>query len=341
MANAKFKKILVTGAGGFIGSHVVESLLNDKYKVKAFLRYTSSKNIGWLSDIKSHKNLEFFFGDITSYDSVKSAIKSCDAVINLAAMISVPYSFENPSLFYDVNVNGLLNLARVCKETKNIKKIVQISTSEVYGNRLVQNKNVLFEGDLPTPESPYASSKIASDSLAIALNKTYNLPITIARPFNTFGPRQSLRAIIPTLITQMIGTNDKPVLKLGNINTKRDLVFIEDTVSAIKKILFSDKSVGKIYNISYGRSYSIKYFINFFSKTLRKKPLIKIQKKRIRSSEVFNLIGSNRMIIKDLKWKPKYMKQKHYNNALLKTIDWFGQTNNYEKYKHSIDNYNT
>ena len=131
-------------------------------------------------------------------------------------------------------------------ENKNIKKIVQISTSEVYGNSLFQNKNFLFESDLPDPESPYASSKIASDSLAIALNKTYNLPITIARPFNTFGPRQSLRAIIPTLITQMMRNDERPVLKLGNINTKRDLVFIDDTVSAIKKILLT-KNQSEIY----------------------------------------------------------------------------------------------
>ena len=235
MANLKLKKILITGAGGFIGSHLTESLLADGYKVKALIRYTSNKNLGWLNNIKKSKNLEIKFGDITSFESVKDSMNGCDAVVNLAAMISVPYSFENPSIFYDVNVNGLLNIAQVAKQSKKIKKIVQISTSEVYGNRLFDNKNFLTEKDLPDPESPYAASKIASDSLAVALFKTYKLPISIARPFNTFGPRQSLRAIIPTLITQMVNSNKTPILRLGNINTKRDLVFIYDTISALKK----------------------------------------------------------------------------------------------------------
>lgn len=341
MKDLKIKKVLVTGATGFIGSHLVESLLKDGYKVRAFARYTSQKNLGWLSEIAPKKNLEIFYGDITSYDSVLKGITGCDAIVNLAAMISVPYSFENPSIFYDVNVNGLLNISKAAIQKKNIKKIVQISTSEVYGNRLFFNKNVLSENDKLDPESPYAASKIASDSLAISLHKSYSLPIAIARPFNTFGPRQSLRAIIPTIITQMITDKLNPELKLGNIKTKRDLVFIDDTISGIKKILFHKNSIGKVYNISYGKSYSIEFYIKHISNHLKKLPIIRIDKKRLRKSEVYDLIGDNKKLKKELNWKPKFQNSKKYQESIIKTINWFSKKDNFLKYAHSIKNYNT
>ncbi len=336
-----FRKIFITGASGFIGSHLTESLLNDGYKVRAFVRYTSNKNIGWLSDIKHHKNLEIVYGDITNYDSVKKGLKECDAIVNLAAMISVAYSFENPSIFYDVNVNGLLNLTRAALEQKKIKKILHISSSEVYGNLITKKNTVLNEPDMLDPESPYAASKIASESIAISLCKSNKLPIAIARPFNTFGPRQSLRAIIPTIITQMINQNKKkPVLKLGNIKPKRDLVYIDDTINGLKTILFEKKSIGKVFNISYGKSFSIKFFIDQISNYLRKSPTIKTDKSRLRKAEVYNLIGNNKKIKKELKWKPKYDSSKNYKVAIIKTINWFRESKNFSKYKNHINQYN-
>ena len=202
-------RVLVTGAAGFIGSHLCEELLKKGYKVNALVRYNSRQNKGWLENI-SNKNLEIIYGDITDFDSVINAIKNCDYVFNLAASISVPYSFKNPQTFIDTNILGALNVFRASSlSKKKIKKIIQISSSEVYGNNLIKDKNILTEETITVSESPYAATKIASDNLAISMQKATGLPIVVARPFNTFGPRQSLRAVIPTLITQFISLNNK------------------------------------------------------------------------------------------------------------------------------------
>ena len=197
-------RILVTGAGGFIGSHLVERLLKKNYKVRAFLKYSSTDNPGWLNGINS-SNLEIVYGDITDYDSIFTATKNVEIIFNLAALISVPYSFKNPESFVNTNVKGLINLLRACRFYNNkIKKIIQISSSEVYGNTINKKIKILDENLKLKSESPYAASKIAADHLAITAFKTDKTPITIARPFNTFGPRQSLKAVIPTIITQLI-----------------------------------------------------------------------------------------------------------------------------------------
>ena len=204
------KKVLVTGAGGFIGSHLVEELIKKNFQVKAFLKYNSNSNLGWLQNIKSKKNLEIIYGDVRDFDSINKAINGTEYIINLAAMISVPYSFENPQSFVDTNVLGLLNIIRSANLNKNkIKKIVQISSSEVYGNLMSKGKKNLLESDILISESPYAASKISSDHLAISMYKALNLPIVVARPFNTFGPRQSMRAVIPTIICQFLKNKKK------------------------------------------------------------------------------------------------------------------------------------
>ena len=231
-------RVLVTGAAGFIGSHLCEALLEKGYKVSALVRYNSRQNKGWLENI-SNKNLEVIYGDVTDFDSVMNAINNCDYVFNLAASISVPYSFKNPQTFIDTNILGALNIFRAASlSKKKIKKIIQISSSEVYGNNLVKDKNILTEETITVSESPYAATKIASDNLAISMQKANGLPIVVARPFNTFGPRQSLRAVIPTLITQFISLNNKNnSIKIGNLKTSRDFVYVMDTVDGLISLL--------------------------------------------------------------------------------------------------------
>ena len=332
-------KILITGAGGFIGSHLSEVLINSGHKVRLFLRYTSKKDFGWLEEKFSNlTNCEIHWGDIANFDSVQNAMSGVTHVVNLAAMISVPYSFLDPLSCINTNINGFLNIARAAKSNKKIKKIIQISSSEIYGNRLAKNKKFLFEDDLPSPESPYAASKIASDALAISLYKTNKLPITIARPFNTFGPRQSLRAVIPTIITQMIASK-KPILKLGNLNSQRDLVYVDDTVDCIIKLLFSGKSTdGEIYNISTGKSFSVKQIIQIVKDYTKKTPKIKIEQQRKRSSEVHILRGSNNKIKKKFKIK-SINPDLNFKKGVIKTIQWFQIKNNIGKYK-NIKKYN-
>ena len=333
-------RILVTGAAGFIGSHLCEALLKKGYKIKALVRYNSRQNKGWLENI-SNKNLEIIFGDVTDFDSVMHAIKNCDYVFNLAASISVPYSFKNPQTFIDTNILGALNLFRASSlNKKKIKKIIQVSSSEVYGNNLDKDKYILTEETITVSESPYAATKIASDNLAISMHKATGLPIVVARPFNTFGPRQSLRAVIPTLITQFLSLNNKnKSIKIGNLKSSRDFVYVTDTVAGLIGLLKKSCKSGEVYNICTGKSFSIKNIINNLIYITKKKPKIIISKKRLRSADVFNLKGSYKKILKSNNWSPKYKNSDGFKKALNETYEWFKEETNLDKYT-NIKNYN-
>ena len=246
-------------------------------------------------------------------------------------MISVPYSFKNPQSFIDTNVNGLLNLFRACKKKKKkIKKIIQISSSEVYGNVLSNGQKFLRESDILSAESPYAASKIAADQLSLSMYRDYGLPVTIARPFNTFGPRQSTRAVIPTIITQIIKSN---IIKMGNINTSRDFLYVKDNVDALTKLLVSKNTNGEVVNISTQNSVEIKNVIKILESHLALKFIIKTNSSRMRTSEVFKLIGSNKKIKKITDWKPNYVGKNGFKKALLETYDWFNDPKNLLLYK--------
>lgn len=326
------KKVLVTGGGGFIGSQLVEALLKRKLKVRALLRYSSTQNSGWLRDVKN-KNLEIFYGDISDYDSVCEAIKGVDVIFNLAALISVPYSFKNPESFIKINVIGLMNILRAHNKNKNIiKKIIQISSSEVYGNTISSKIKILTENLKLRSESPYAASKIAADHLAITSFKSNKTPIVVARPFNTFGPRQSLRAVIPTIISQMIKSNNK-FIKIGNINASRDFVYVKDTVSGLIKLMEKKNVIGKVVNISSNNSYSIREIIKHLSNYTNSKPKIIVEEKRKRISELDKLRGSNKKILKLTGWKPEFSSKKNFSKALIETYEWFSDPKNLKNYK--------
>ena len=333
-------RVLVTGAAGFIGSHLCETLLVQKHKVKAFVRYNSTQSQGWLDNL-SHKNLEVVRGDITDFDSVNNALLNCDYVFNLAASISVPYSFKNPQTFIDTNILGALNIFRASTIKKNkIKKIIQISSSEVYGNDLLKNSNVLTEKTITVSVSPYAASKIAADNLAISMFKATGLPVVVARPFNTFGPRQSLRAVIPTIISQFATISKKNnTIKVGNLKTSRDFVYVRDTVSGLISLLKPSCKPGEIYNICTGKSFKIYDVIESLKKITGHNPKIIISKKRFRKAEIYNLRGSNKKIYTSNKWKPKYLNHSGFKKALKETYEWFKEEKNLSKYT-NIEKYN-
>jgi NAD dependent epimerase/dehydratase len=225
------KKILITGGSGFIGSHLVEFLLKKGFHVTVFDKYNYQNNWGWLENFKNNKNLSVFLGDIRDYDFTNKIIKKKDAVIHLAALIGIPYSYESPLAYIRTNIEGTYNVLESCKNN-NIKNIIITSTSEVYGTA---QQIPITENHPLSAQSPYAASKIGADQLAISFYKSFNLPITIIRPFNTFGPRQSLRAIIPTIITQLL--KKKNIIKLGNLKPTRDFTYVSDTVDAFIKTI--------------------------------------------------------------------------------------------------------
>ena len=321
-------KILVTGAGGFIGSHLTEYLVNHGFQVKAFVRYNSRNSWGWLEDSEVKDEVEVVSGDIRDYDSVYNALQGCNTVFHLAALIGIPYSYISPLAYIKTNIEGTYNVLQASKEL-GIEQILITSTSETYGTA----QYVPIDENHPmVGQSPYSASKIAADQLAISYFRSFNLPVKIVRPFNTYGPRQSARAIIPTVITQLLSV--KKQIKLGNLAPTRDLTFVKDTCKGFMEIFKSVKLFGEVTNIGMSSEISIGDLVNKIATLVGKKVEIITEEKRVRpdKSEVERLYCNNKKLIENTDWKPDY----DLDKGLSETIDWI--KNNLTSYKHDIYN---
>ena len=329
------KKILITGGTGFIGSHLAEFFVKKNFKVTVFDRYNPTYNLGLLENSKYKKKINFIFGDIRDYDSVYNVMKGQETVLHLAALIGIPYSYISPMAYIKTNYEGTYNLLEAGKNLKT-KKIYITSTSEVYGTA----QYVPMDESHPlVPQSPYSASKIAADNLALSYFYSFNTPVSIIRPFNTFGPRQSERAIIPTIINQIINNNNNNIIDLGNISPTRDFNFIEDICNGFYKAVISKLRPGNILNLCTGYEVSIKKLVQIISTSINSK--IKVRLKNIRrrpgKSEVYRLCGSNKKARKLINWKPIYVNEKGLKKAISKTINWY-QTNSIIK-SHSGNKY--
>lgn len=316
-------KILVTGSGGFVGSHLTELLVCEGFDVKAFVRYNSRNNWGWLetSDIKN--DIEVISGDIRDYDSVYNALKGCHSVFHLAALIGIPYSYISPKAYIETNINGTYNILQASKEL-GLENILVTSTSETYGTAQyvpIDEKHPLVG------QSPYSASKIAADQIALSYYRSFGLPLKIVRPFNTYGPRQSARAIIPTLISQILC--GKKELKLGNLSPTRDLSFVKDTCNGFHEIYKSQELAGEIINIGTGYEISIKELANKIAELIGVEVTLISNEERIRpeKSEVERLCCNNEKIINYTNWQPEFSLE----TGLMETIEWFKNNLNYYK----------
>ena len=327
--------ILIKGACGFIGSHLVEKLVKGNHNVRAFTFYNSRNSHGWLDDIDSKilKDLDLISGDIRDYDLLYKQTKKIDVIVHLAALISIPYSYHAVKSYIDTNITGTYNVLNSAR-ANNVSKTIITSTSEVYGTA---QSVPIKENHLLNAQSPYAASKIAADQLALSFYKSYGLPVTIIRPFNTFGPRQSARAIIPTIVTQLL---KEKVIRLGNLTPTRDFTYIEDTVKAFISAIKTKKISGEVINIGSKFEISIKDILKIINKDYGYNFDFKIDKKRVRNknSEVYRLYASNAKAEKILKWIPKYSGLGGFKKALEKTISWFEDPKNLKYY--NSDNYN-
>jgi NAD dependent epimerase/dehydratase len=326
----KNKAVLVTGADGFIGSHLTEVLVKEGCKVKALSYYNSFNSWGWLEDINCLKEIEVLTGDVRDPHYCKKITKGVDIIFHLAALIAIPYSYTAPDSFVDTNIKGTLNICQAALEN-NCKRVIHCSTSEVYGTA----KYVPIDEKHPLqPQSPYSATKIAADAMAMSFYHAFNLPLTIARPFNTYGPRQSARAVIPTIITQLL--SGKKEIKLGSLHPTRDLVYVKDTVSGFIEIAKSEKTVGETINIATQNEISIGDLAKKIIGMLSPGAKIKTDKIRLRpgKSEVERLLGSNEKIRKLTKWKPRCT----FDEGLRETIEWFQNKENVKKYKPDIYN---
>ena len=310
-------KVLITGAAGFLGSHLTEKLIESGNKVRALMHYDSNNNWGWLENSKYKKEIEFVVGDIRDFDSVYSAMKDVDEVFHLAALIGIPYSYLSPLAYIKTNIEGTYNVIQSAK-LLNTKNIIITSTSETYGSAqyIPIDENHPYVG-----QSPYSATKIGADNLAISFHRSFGLPIKIVRPFNIYGPRQSARAIIPSISVQIL--NGMKEIKLGNLAATRDLTFVKDTVSGFIEISKEQKLNGESTNIGMNDEISIKDLVEKISKIINKKITIKTDENRVRpeKSEVNRLVCDNSKIKKFTKWQPKY----NLDQGLKETIEWLEQ----------------
>ena len=325
-------KILVTGADGFIGSHLVEHLLKNGYPVKAFVYYNSFNSYGWLDTLPKSllKEIEIFSGDVRDPNGVRVAMEGCENVMHLAALIAIPYSYHSPDSYVDTNIKGTLNVLQAGKQL-NTKRILVTSTSEVYGTAqyVPIDEKPPYQG-----QSPYSASKIGADRMAESFFRSFEMPVTIVRPFNTFGPRQSARAVIPTIITQLL--NNVTEIKLGDTMPTRDLLFVKDTVNGFMKILESTTTIGEEINIATQSEISVGDLAQKLIDLINPQAKILQDEQRVRpaKSEVFRLFGSNEKIKQLTDWTPQYT----FDQALKETIDWFSNPENLKQYKHDIYN---
>ena len=326
----KMKTILVTGADGFIGSHLTEELVNSGYKVRAFVYYNSFNNWGWLDslDEKIKSQIEIFQGDIRDPNGVREAMKGVEAVFHLAALIAIPFSYHSPDTYVDTNIKGTLNVLQAAKDL-GTKRVLVTSTSEVYGTAQyvpIDEKHP-FQG-----QSPYSATKIGADRLAESFYRSFDLPVTIVRPFNTYGPRQSARAVIPTIITQLLSGYER--IHLGALSPTRDFNYVKDTVNGFIQIYLSENTIGEEINIATQQEISIGQLAEELIRQINPMAQIVCDENRLRpdKSEVNRLLGSNSKIKTLTQWNPEYS----FAQGLSETIDFFRQ--NLERYK--VDIYN-
>lgn len=320
----RYAKILVTGADGFIGSHLVEGLLHRGYDVRAFVLYNSFSSWGWLDTLPEaiRQELDVFAGDIRDPNGVRTAIKGCDAVLHLAALIGIPYSYHSPDSYVDTNIKGTLNILQAARDG-GLSRVVHTSTSEVYGTaRFVP----MTEEHPLQGQSPYSASKIGADQLALSFHHSFGLPVSVLRPFNTYGPRQSARAVIPTIITQLAA--GKRELRMGALHPTRDFSYVEDTVQAFEAVLRAEQSVGQVLNGGSGFEISVEQTARLIAERMGVEISISCDPERLRpaGSEVERLFADNSRLRALTDWKPAYAGLEGFGRGLDATIEWFTRT---------------
>lgn len=329
-------KILVTGADGFIGSHLVDALVREGHEVRAFVFYNARNLWGWLDycpeDVRG--KFEVFAGDVRDPHSVRSSMKHFDIVLHLAALIGIPYSYSSPDTYVETNVRGTLNVVQAARELE-VSRIVHASTSEVYGSaRFVP----MTEEHPLRAQSPYAATKIAADQIALSFHSSFGTPVTVLRPFNTYGPRQSARAVIPTIVMQIAAGRQE--IRLGSTHPTRDFSFVADTVTGFVAAMHADAAIGEVVNLGTGYETSIGDVAKLIAEVMGVEPEIASDDQRVRpvTSEVERLIGSNAKAKKLLGWQPHFAGLQGLREGLARTAAWFQDPANLAEYK--IDRYN-
>lgn len=329
-------KVLVTGADGFIGSHVTEALVRGGFDVRAFVLYNSFNSWGWLDrcapDVAG--KFEVFSGDIRDSHGVHTAMKGCDVVLHLAALIAIPYSYHSPDTYVDTNINGTLNVVQAARDL-GLSRVVHTSTSEVYGTA----RFVPITEDHPLQgQSPYSATKIGADQIAMSFYTSFDTPVCVLRPFNTYGPRQSARAVIPTIITQI--ASGKKLIRLGAIHPTRDFTFVTDTAAAFLATIASEKGVGEVINIGSSFEISIGETATAIAEVMGREIEVVSDEARIRpeKSEVERLYAATGKARKLLGWKPEYGGREGFTRGLKETVEWFSEPAHLAAYKPDIYN---
>jgi NAD dependent epimerase/dehydratase len=326
----KNSRVLVTGADGFIGSHLAETLVQKGFNVRALAIYNSQGSWGWLDHSEYAKDMEIVLGDIRDPFLCDKISENVDVVFNLAALIAIPYSYVAPQSYVETNVTGTLNMCQAGLKNK-VQKFIQTSTSEVYGTAQyvpIDEKHPL------QPQSPYSASKIGSDAMAMSYYNAFEMPVCIARPFNTYGPRQSARAVIPTIISQL--ANGFSEINLGDVTPTRDFNFVKDTCEGLIALAASDKTVGQTINIGSNTEYSIEQTFEMIQKIMKTNAKLKVDEQRMRpkNSEVFRLVCDNKLIKSTTDFSSKYSLEA----GLAETVSWFTNKENLKKYKAGLYN---